>query len=84
MSSLLRSSSTIRKHSYLDGPGLLDYHLLETIRKLVSGREVASCSPHEWEQAILAGYRVWRLVKENGGGIVIGDLIRRTLDFRRG
>ena len=37
---------------------------------------------HEWEQAILAGYRVWRLVREHNGGVVVGDLIGRTLDYR--
>jgi NTP pyrophosphatase (non-canonical NTP hydrolase) len=72
-----------RKHSYLDGVGSLDYHLLKTIRELVSGREVASRSLFEWEQAILAGYRVWRLVRANGGGAVIGDLPARTLTYER-
>jgi hypothetical protein len=70
-----------QKHSYLDGVGSLDYHLLKTIRELVSGREVESRSLYEWEQAIVAGYRVWRLMRENGGGIVIGDLVRRTLEY---
>ena len=71
-----------QKHSYLDGVGSLDYHLLKTIRELVSGREVESRSLYEWEQAIFAGCRVWRLVRENGGGIVTGDLVR-TLEYAR-
>jgi NTP pyrophosphatase (non-canonical NTP hydrolase) len=71
-----------RKHDYLASVETLDYTLLKTIKGLVADREVRVCSLHEWEQAILAGYRVWRLVREHEGGVVVGDLIDRTLDYR--
>ena len=53
-----------RKHNYLDGVRTLDYPLLKTIHGLVSDREVGGCSLQDWQQAILAGYRVWRQVWE--------------------
>jgi NTP pyrophosphatase (non-canonical NTP hydrolase) len=71
-----------RKHSYLDGVNTLDYPLLKTIQGLVSDRECRECSLFEWQTAILAGYRVWRPVWANRGGIVVGDLTKRTLDYK--
>ena len=71
-----------RKHDYLDGVQTLDYPLLKTIQGLVSDREVRVCSLFEWQVAILAGYRVWREVWKNKGGLVVGDLRARTLEYR--
>jgi NTP pyrophosphatase (non-canonical NTP hydrolase) len=72
-----------RNHDYLADVHTLDYPLLKTIQGLVSDREVRACSLYEWQKAILAGYHVWRQVRENRGGIVVGDLVNRTLDYRR-
>lgn len=71
-----------RKHKYLDGVRTLDYSLLKTIHGLVSDREVRVCTLQEWQQAILDGYRVWRQVWQNRGGIVSGDLVAKTLEYR--
>jgi hypothetical protein len=71
-----------QKHGYLEGVDGLDYSLLKKVKGLVVGREVEACSLHEWEAAILAGYRVWRLVRDNRGGVVIGDLAARTIEYR--
>jgi hypothetical protein len=60
----------------------LDYSLLKTVKALVADREVGARSLYDWEKAILAGYRVWRLVREHDGGIVIGDLMARCIDYR--
>ena len=72
-----------RAHNYLDGVGSLDYHLLKTIHSLVADREVKVRSLAEWEQAIFSGYAVWRQVRENRGGTVEIDLIRRTISFAK-
>jgi NTP pyrophosphatase (non-canonical NTP hydrolase) len=74
--------SYARKHNFLDGVGSLDFHLLKMIQDLASGWEVGRCSAYEWEQAIFAGYRVWRQVRDNGGGIVQGSLKDRVLGYR--
>lgn len=71
-----------RKHDYLDGVQSLDYPLLKTIQGLVSDREVKARSLFDWQKAILAGYRVWRQVWRNKGGLVIADLVKRTLEYR--
>lgn len=71
-----------KKNNYLAGVDALDYSLLKKVRDLVAGREVEVCSLHEWERAILEGYRVWRLVRDNRGGIVVGDLLARTIEYQ--
>lgn len=72
-----------RKHNYLAGVTSVDYPLLKTIRGLVTDREVKTRSLYDWERAILKGYEVWREIRENGGGIIVCDLIAGTLCFRK-
>ena len=70
-----------REHSFLEGIETLDYHLLKTIHSLVQDREVGVRKLFEWENAILAGYRVWRSVYANRGGTVRLDMIQRTIEY---
>ena len=61
----------------------VDKDLLSLVKMLANKlEEVRSASGWEWERAILAGFRVWNQLVANDGGIVVGDLRRRTLDFR--
>lgn len=57
-------------------------HLLDDTARFVDGLEVDICPPELWERAILLGYEVFRKVKENDGGLIIGDMEERTLEFR--
>lgn len=57
-------------------------HLLDAAVIFVDGLEVDICPPELWERSILMGYDMFRKVKENDGGIIIGDMNERTLDFR--
>lgn len=59
----------------------VDYDLLKTIRDSVLGFEVEQVRLWQWEEAILNGYRVFRDLKSNGGGIVSLDLINRELSY---
>ena len=67
------------EHNYLEGVGSLDYHLLKTIQSLVADREVRVRTLAEWEQAIIAGYRVWRCIREQRGGTVNVNLASGTI-----
>lgn len=69
------------RHNFLDGATRVDWELLRSITRLTSGFEVAVCSTAEWEQAILAGLRVWRDVRRHDGGTVRGNLLTRSLEF---
>ena len=70
-----------REHNFLEGISSLDYHLLKTIHSLVQDREVSVRALFEWENAILAGYRVWREVYANRGGAIRVDQIGRTIEY---
>jgi len=67
---------------YFDGHDSISFDVLKTIEKFVRGYEVEKCPLKLWEDTILQAYDVFRKIKENNGGIVIGDRDLRTLTFR--
>ncbi|HVB14008.1 MAG TPA: nucleoside triphosphate pyrophosphohydrolase family protein [Candidatus Dormibacteraeota bacterium] len=69
-----------RRHNFLDGVSTVDYGVLKTIKHLTGGLEVAARSSHQWEEAILAGYRVWRQIKERRQGVIAVDLKEQRID----
>ena len=71
-----------RRHGSLMGLRHVDFHLLETIRRLTADLEVKTRSPYEWEHAILTSYEVWRRVKEDRGGVIDADLLNRRFVLR--
>jgi hypothetical protein len=70
-----------KRHSFLAGVTTVDYQVLKTIKHLTGGLEVSARSAHEWEEAILAGYDVWRHVSAHGGGVIDVDLRDRTINL---
>jgi lipoate-protein ligase A len=70
-----------RRHRFLEGVNTVDYPVLKTIRQLTDGLEVAARTAHDWEEAILAGYRVFREVRARKGGVVAVDLQARSIDL---
>lgn len=71
----------VKNLNYLEGVQELDFNLMKTIKKLVLGVEVQECSIAQWERAILEGYRVFRQLRANGGGLVAVDLIEKKLSY---
>lgn len=67
------------RHSFLEGVTTIDYGVLKTIKQLTGGLEVSSRSAHDWEEAILAGYRVWRQIKASTRGTITVDLLERSI-----
>jgi NTP pyrophosphatase (non-canonical NTP hydrolase) len=70
-------------HAYLKGVNHIDYGTLRTIKQLTRHLEVAECSDHQWQDAILQGFAVWRQLQSVGKGIVVGDLASRAISFER-
>ena len=60
----------------------VSFEVLKTIQNFVKGYEVAECPLKLWEKAIIQGYSVFRKVKENGGGIVLGNRDKRTISYK--
>ena len=71
------------KHlNFFEGKTSVSFDLLKTVQQFVQGYEVEKCPLKLWEQAILEGYKVFRQVRDNNGGIVIGDRETRTIEYR--
>ena len=67
---------------YFEGHDSLSFDALKTIQKFVQGYEVDKCPLKLWEDAILQGYSVFRQVRKNNGGIIIGDRENRKISYR--
>ncbi|MEL6722001.1 MAG: nucleoside triphosphate pyrophosphohydrolase family protein [Pseudomonadota bacterium] len=67
---------------YFKGHKSVSFDILKTIQKFVKGYEVDQCPLNLWERAILEGYKVFRKVRDNEGGIVIGDRKSRTISYQ--
>ena len=71
------------KHlDFFKGQNSISFDLLKTAQQFVQGYEVENCPLKLWEGAILKGYEVFRLVRDNNGGIVVGDREARTIEYK--
>ena len=71
-----------KQMEYYEEVDHLDYDLLKAVKELVNGYEVALVPLYQWEEAILAGYRVFLQLKTNQGGLVDLDFEQRQLSYR--
>ncbi len=60
----------------------VSFDLLKTVQEFVRGYEVEQCPLRLWERAILDGYAVFRQVRDNNGGLMIGDREARTIVYK--
>ena len=70
-----------RRHRFLEGISTVDYPVLKTIRLLTGGLEVSARTAHDWEEAILAGYAIFREVRAQGRGRIAVDLRARSIQL---
>lgn len=68
--------------NFLEGMSRIDLDLIKRIRDLVHGYEVCECEPWEWQHCILTGYEMFRLLRKHGGGTLILDADRRSMQFQ--
>ncbi len=74
--------SCAKRLDYFESRDALSFDLLKTVQQFVRGYEVEACPLFLWEKAILQGYEVFRKVRANNGGVIVGDRSRRTICFR--
>jgi NTP pyrophosphatase (non-canonical NTP hydrolase) len=72
-----------QEHSFLDGVTVVDWSVLRICQDMAAHLEVSRRTLHEWEQAILSGYRVWRAVRENQGGTINCNLLTRDFSYQK-
>ncbi len=71
------------KHlNFFDGPNLISFDMLKTVQQFIQGYEAEACPLNLWERAILDGYKVFRQVRGNNGGIVVGNRAARTIEYK--
>lgn len=73
--------SRAKQLRFFEGLDHVDLDLLKTVKEFVEGFEVAAVPLWQWEAAILDGYRVFRALRDGGGGRVTLDLGQRRLVY---
>ncbi|ATM00080.1 MULTISPECIES: nucleoside triphosphate pyrophosphohydrolase family protein [Aeromonas] len=73
--------SRAKELNFFENQEKVSLGILKTISEFVSGYEVEKCPLKLWEKAILDGYAVFRQLKENQGGWIIGNRIERTIKY---
>jgi NTP pyrophosphatase (non-canonical NTP hydrolase) len=68
--------------NFFEDQKTVSFDLLKAVRNFVRGYEVDACPLHLWEYAILQGYEVFREVRKNNGGIIVGNRDKRTLRYK--
>lgn len=68
--------------NFFEDQKTVSFDLLKAVRNFVRGYEVEACPLHLWEYAILQGYEVFREVRKNNGGIIVGNRDERTLRYK--
>jgi len=74
--------SCSKELNFFEGQSTVSFDILKTVSNFVRGYEVEECPLYLWEQAIIQGYDVFRKIKDNNGGVVIGDKANRTISYR--
>jgi hypothetical protein len=70
-----------KKNSFYDGVDNVSIQLLQLIKQMTSHLEVGCCSMAQWENGILNAFRVWRLVRAQPTGRILGDRLRQRLEY---
>ena len=74
--------SQAKENGYFAGRKSISFDILKAIENFVAGYEVDQCPLKLWEDAILQGYDAFLKVRDNNGGIVVGDRETRTLIYK--
>ena len=73
--------SRAKELNFFENQDKVSLGILKTISEFVRGYEVERCPMKLWEKAILDGYSVFRQLKTNRGGWIIGNRDTRTIDY---
>lgn len=74
--------SRAKELNFFENQNKVSLGLLKSISEFVRGYEVEKCPLKLWEKAILDGYAVFRQLKENQGGWIIGNREQRTIEYK--
>lgn len=72
-----------KDYSYFKDSDTVEYEILRTVKLVTRSVEVRDRTYRDWEEAILAAYRIWRQMIANNGGVFVGDATRRSVTYER-
>jgi len=70
-----------KKNRFYETVDTVEYNVLRTIKDLTAHLEVKRCTARQWETAIVGGCNVWRAIRANAAGSIVGDLTAHTVRF---
>ena len=75
--------SRAKNANYFEGHEEIPMDILKTIQEFVRGYEVEQCPMNLWKHCIITGFNVFRDARKHRGGLIFGDMEKRTLEFRK-
>jgi NTP pyrophosphatase (non-canonical NTP hydrolase) len=73
--------SVASEHSFFATGDRVPADVVKACQKMTAHLEVSQRSSTDWEYAILAGYEMFRALRQHRGGTVHADLVARSLTF---
>ncbi len=70
-----------KERAFLEGSRRLPFDLLKGVSRFVTGYEVHACPLGLWEQGILEGFKAFRALANNRGGVVVGERADRMIGY---
>lgn len=74
--------SYAKDYSFFQGSDTVEFGLLRMIKQMTGPFEVRDKGLRQWEICILEGYKVWREMAANKGGVFVGDANARTVSYQ--
>ena len=71
-----------KENNFFNNMPNIDGQLLKLVEKITSKLEVKNITPYEWRKAIQSGCKNWKMLIENKGGIIEGDLSKRNIVYK--
>lgn len=71
-----------KANNFYEGTSKINNHILEIIQRMTSSFEVAIKSKEEWQNAILKSYEMFRLLRENKGGVITFNTDLKKIDYK--
>ena len=62
---------------------IIDWAILKLIKKMTAGLEVDNKTTYEWNETLQKGFKNWKKLIDNNGGIIEGNLIKRTISYKK-
>ncbi|OFE18357.1 hypothetical protein BA895_12020 [Humibacillus sp. DSM 29435] len=73
--------SEAAEHTFFASSERVPADIIKACRRMTGHLEVSQRTAADWEYAILAGYEMFRSLRQHRGGTVHADLLSRTLTF---